>query len=277
MKKIGLLGICFATMYANAQNVKLEAGRKITITTTATNISAKPEQMGGGEVKTENVTTTILNVTSLADKKYIASSSVVRVTNKGENMMGEIDFDSDRKDDRTTDMGKSLSSEVDKKIDIEISNEDGKITKVVGTKTEEEKEQGGGGIKLMSGDKNTADIITGSAFFVIPTDKKVGDKWTVNTKEGEMKIVKNYELKDVTSGIATIITTNTKNGTMTKEARGMTMEMTIDSKGNGTILVDIKTGIVKKITSTTEMEGTVEVMGSSNPISNKSSSVTIVE
>jgi hypothetical protein len=277
MKKIGLLGICFAAMYANAQNVKLETGRKITITTTATNISAKPEQMGGGEMKTENITTTVVNITGADEKKYLANSTITRMTVKGDNMMGEINFDSDKKEDRTTDMGEMLSVGLDKKVEMEIAKEDGKITKTSVDKNSEDKEAGGGGLRSMSGDKKSAEVIASSAFFIIPADKKVGDKWTVNSAEGDIKIVKNYELKEIKDGIATVISSSTKKGTSTQEARGMTMEMTIDAKGSGTILVDTKTGLVKKITSTSEMEGTMEVMGSSHPISSKSSSVTIVE
>jgi hypothetical protein len=98
----------------------------------------------------------------------------------------------------------------------------------------------------------------------------VQNKWTVTSDDGGIKSIKNYELQSLKENIANINVSSTNKGTTTKEANGMSMEMTIDTKATGTMMVDINTGLLKQINMDDVTIGSMEVMGQSIPLNKKS-------
>jgi hypothetical protein len=258
MKKITLLSLCFATLFANAQSIKLENGKIIKITTNVVSTSESP--MGGGESTNTITTTNTIKVSAVEDKAYKAINTVIRMVMDGEMMGQSMKFDSDKKEDMDGQIGQMLGSSVNKPSEITIDKVDGKVTEVA---TAEKKQSMMG---AMGGESSSAE----AAFFIIPTGKKVGDKWTVNADNEGIKSVKNYELQSLKDNIATLLITSTNKGTTTKEANGMSMEMTIDTKSTGKMMVDTNTGLVKQVTMDDETSGSMEVMGQSMPLNRKS-------
>jgi Family of unknown function (DUF6263) len=262
MKKITLLALCLTHVFANAQTLSLENGKEIKISTA---LIINGETPGGGETKNETNTTTIIKVTSQDDKTYKANSTITRLVTNGEAMGQEMKFDSDKKDDMDSEMGQMMGANINKPSEISIDKADGKITEL----TKKENESGG----MMGTGAKGAD----AAFFIIPAGKKIGDKWTTNSETDGLKSIKNYEWQSTKDGIATILCNSTTKGTTTKETRGMQMEMTVDTKTTGTILSDVKTGLVKKSIQNAETTGNMEVMGQSIPLNSKMSSTITVE
>jgi Family of unknown function (DUF6263) len=262
MKKIGLLSLCFATMYASAQNIKVEAGKVIKVTS-STNTSG--ESPAGGESKNVVITTSSIKIGTADDKSYKATTSITRMQMDGEMMGQAIKFDSDKKEDMDSQIGQMLGGTVNKTTEVSIDKTTGKLTE---TKKSEESGMGG-----MPGSGNTL----GGIFLAIGETKKVGDKWNETTEDDGLKTIKNYELQSIKENIATVMYSSTTKGTTTKETNGMSMEMTMDKKENGTILVDLKTGVVKEMNNTSETTGSMEVMGQSIPLNNKSTTKVTVE
>lgn len=258
MKKITLLSFCFVTLFANAQSVKLENGKTIKITTNVVSTAESP--MGGGESTNTVTITNTIKVTAVGEKDYKATSTVTRMVMDGEMMGQSMKFDSDKKEDMDGQMGQILGASVNKPSNISIDKADGKVTE---TSNEDKKEGMLGG---MGGESNAGE----SAFFVIASGKKVGDKWTVTSDINGIKSIKNYELQSLKENVATVIILSTNKGTTTKEANGMSMEMTIDTKLTGTMMVDINTGLVKQINMDDETTGSMEMMGQSMPLNKKS-------
>jgi hypothetical protein len=265
MKKITLLSICFATVFANAQSIKLENGKTIKITTNIVSTAESP--MGGGESTNTITTTNIIKVSALEDKTYKATNTTTRMVMDGEMMGQSMKFDSDKKEDMDGQIGQMLGASVNKPSEISIDKADGKVTEAAGAEKKE------GMMGAMGGEQNSAE----AAFFIIPTGKKVGDKWTVNSDNEGIKSVKNYELQSLKDNIATLLISSTNKGTTTKEANGMSMEMTIDAKATGKMMVDTNTGLVKQITMDDETTGSMEVMGQSMPLNRKSKTTVTFE
>jgi Family of unknown function (DUF6263) len=264
MKKIILISFCFATLFTNAQSIKLENGKIIKITT---NIVAVSESPMGGESTNTITTTNSIKINAIEDKIYKATSTVTRMVMDGEMMGQSMKFDSDKKDDMDGQMGQMLGASINKPSDISIDKADGKITE---TSAEEKKESI---MTSMGGESNAG----GSAFFVISNNKKVGDKWTITLDNDGIKSVKNYELQSLKENMATVSISSTNKGTTTKEANGMSMEMTIDNKATGTMIVDTNTGLVKQINMNDETTGSMEMMGQSIPLNKKSKTVVTFE
>jgi hypothetical protein len=257
MKKITLLSFCFTTLFVNAQSIKLENGKTIKITTNVVAVSESP--MGGESTNTITTSNTI-KITGVEDKIYKATNTVTRMIMDGEMMGQSMKFDSDKKEDMDGQIGQMLGASVNKPSEIIIDRDNGKVTE---NAAEEKKEGMMGG---MGGESN----IGGSAFFVVPAGKKAGDKWTVTLDDGGIKSIKNYELQSLKENIATINVSSSNKGTTTKEANGMSMEMTIDTKATGTMMVDTNTGLLKQINMDDVTIGSMEVMGQSIPLNKKS-------
>jgi hypothetical protein len=264
MKKIILLSLCFATALANAQSIKLENSKTIKVTT---NIVSTAESPMGGESTSTITTTNLIKVTAVEDKVYKATNTNTRMVMDGEMMGQSMKFDSDKKEDMDGQMGQMLGASVNKPTEISIDKKDGKVTETEATEKKE------GMMASMGGATNAAEV----AFFVIPSEKKVGDKWTVTSDNEGIKTVKNYELQGLKDNTATLLILSTNKGTTTKEANGMSMEMTIDTKSNGKMLVDISTGLVKQITMDDETTGSMEAMGQSIPLNKKSKTTVTFE
>jgi Family of unknown function (DUF6263) len=263
MKKTLLFSICFAALYANAQNITLETGRLYKITT---NVVTNAESPMGGESKNEITTTSIVKITSAEDNLYKATSTLTRMVMDGEMMGQSMKFDSDKKDDMDGQMGQILGASINKPSALTINKTNGKVTKIA---AEDKTEANMGG--MMGGNETNSEE---AAIFVIPDGKKVGDTWAIATEDGGIKTIKNYVLLSLNENIATISITSTNKGTTTKEANGMSMEMTIDGKAIGTMILDTNTGLVKKLTTDDETTGSIEMMGQSIPL-NKKSKITV--
>lgn len=273
MKKTLLLSLCFATVYVNAQNIKLDNGKKITATTT----TSMDMDMGmAGQMKMNSKVTNVLNVTGIDDKNYKATNTITKLTMSQEGMGQNTNFDSDKKEDRESEIGKAAGKQLDKPAEISIEKSTGKVIEI-NKKTSPEDEEDKNPMADIMGDTQGAEVTAANAFFVIPSGKKVGDTWTDSTTEAGMKGIKNYVLKSINDGIATLSVKASAKGTLTKEAQGMQFEINMTSTGDGAMLVDTKNGLVKKNDVTSDVAGTLDVMGQSMPITMKMVSSTVFE
>ncbi len=260
MKKIVLLSFSFACLFASAQNIKIESGKTFKITSI---VNITGEQMGQ-EMKSDATTITTLKIDAIEDKLYKATATTLKMTMQGSMMGQDISFDSDKKEDMDSQIGQMLGGALNKPIATTIDKTTGE-QKEVG-------EVGEANMQSAMGGGKASDY-----FFVLPKEKKIGDKWTTSTDQGGMKTITNYELQILNSNTATISFNGTIKGSSTNEANGMSMEMTVDTKSNGSFVVDINTGIVKQNTNTVETTGTMEVMGQSIPINNKTITTMVIE
>ena len=81
--------------------------------------------------------------------------------------------------------------------------------------------------------------------------------------------IKNYTLKSIVDGVATVQLFATMQGSSSLETQGMQMDMSMSSKTEGEIMVDTKTSLVKKRSSVMDLEGTIDMMGQSVPMTSK--------
>lgn len=273
MKIITVITICLITLTSNAQNVKLEIGKKISIYNKSDIVSQKPDAAGGGETKIQTELFSSLEIVSKSDSNYKAVYTVNRMTNKNEDA-GDLDSDNakDRKTERGEMIFKGLSEAKEKYIDFNS----GKITDLAIKNTTVVKANDGPEGKIKIGVKEAGNI-TDNLFLIITADKKIGDKWTTEQNIEGIKTTKTYELKNLENGIATLSLTTLSAGTTTTETHGVSIERNETTTSVGTITVDIKTSMVKKITTKSNTEGSIEVEGNSTPISIKRETVTTFE
>ena len=271
MKKILLFTLSFAAANVFAQELKLETGKKIMSTTTT---SVNMDMGMGGQMKIDGTTKNLIEIIGADAKNYNAKSTVVKMTMSQDGMGQTVNFDSDKKEDRETEVGKEMSKLLDVAAAVTIDKNTGKVTEI--NKKEIVADDANPMASLM-GNGNSAEASTAAAFFYIPNGKKVGDKWADSLNEAGMKGLKNFELKSIVDNVATIAITTKAKGTISKEAQGMQLEIAMNGTGDGIILVDTKTFLVKKSTLNNDVNGTLDMMGQSLPITIKSSASTVFE
>ena len=271
MKRILLFSLSLAALNVFAQGLKLETGKKITSTTTT---SLNMDMGMGGQMKVDGSTKNLIEITGADEKNYNAKSTTVKMTMSQNGMGQTVNFDSDKKEDRETVAGKEMSKMLDVPSTVMIDKYTGKVTEtnkkvIVADETNP--------MASLMGNANLAEASTAGAFFYIPIGKKIGDKWVDSVNEAGMKGLKNYELKNIVDNVATIAITTKSKGTISKEAQGMQFEIAMDGIGNGIILVNTKTFLVKKSTLNNDVNGTLDMMGQSLPITIKSFTSTVFE
>lgn len=271
MKRVILLSLSFTAINVFAQGLKLETGKKIKA---ITNTSVNMDMGAGGQMKIDGSTTNLIEITGIDDKNYKATYTITKMTMSQDIMGQTVNFDSDKKEDRETEVGKEMSKLLDVAAQLMIDKNSGKVQEI--NKQEVVVDETNPMASLM-GNKNSAEASTAAAFFYIPNGKKVGDKWADSVNEAGMKGLKNFELKSIVDNIATIAITTKSKGTISKEAQGMQFEIAMDGTGDGIILVDTKTSLVKKSTLNNDVNGTLDMMGQSLPVAIKSSANTVFE
>lgn len=261
MKKIFTIICCAAVTQLHAQGIKLETGKKITTTT----VSAINMDLGmaGGEMKMNTTSVSIVDITGTDNDHYKGMSTITKMTMSEEGAGGNVNFDSDKKEDMNSEIGKQLGDAINVPSDILIDKKNGHVKSSSPEKTPEDDNPFS---DLMGGAPSGANAAS-PTFFVVPSDKKVGDKWSETVTKDNLKIVSNYELQSIADGIATVLVDAKTTGSLTKEANGTQVEVTINSAAKSTINTTVVSGVVKKNVTTTTMDGTLGVMGQSLPIS----------
>ncbi len=258
MKKLLLFIAVGLSANVFAQNaITLQKGQAIKITSTSKMVA----ELGMGMQMTND-----LNVNAEAlvkdenNTSYVISSKVTRLVLKADMMGNSTNYDSDKKEDQESDMGKTLSPYVNKETETQLNKATGKVDSMKMADVDEAAQQKLGplaeGIQNFSGDG-----IVASIYQYIPSGAKAGTSWSDTTVKDGMTSISNYTLKSIDNGISTVEMKGTMTGTKQVEAQGgMQIDMTIDAKNSGTILVAAN-GMVKKRTQKVEMTNEMNVAG----------------
>ena len=254
---------------AVAKNIILAKGQEITITTTATQNAEMAMGMG---MKSSAATTTKLNVLEAADKNYKITATLTKMVFSA-NMLGQQkNFDSDKKEDREGEFAQSVS--LDKPKPAVVDRSTGNITLEKGDTL-----PAGGDNNPISGMMGTlvksSDALSiSSAFFIIPANKKAGDKWTDSSTMEGIKTVNIYSIESVEKNIVDIELNSVITGSTSMEVQGTQFNVTMNSTSTGKIIVDNNTSLVKKRTNNVDVNSIIEMMGQSVPVTGTATTTT---
>lgn len=273
---IGVIIISTAFSQTNVTDQKttnkivLSEGQKIIV---ETNITMEASLSPGMDMTGNTSSASTLEMKTGTDSSYTISNTLTKVK-LNMDMMGQSNsFDSDKKEDRESEIGKDMADKLNKPVDISINKLTGKIlpdNKTNSKKSDDQINGAGGLLGIFSG--NAEDAVVSEAFSLLPQGKKVGDTWTDSTIEKNNKVVRVYTLKSIKDNDATIQLDIIRDATTTIEQQGMSMDFTSTTKTKTDIITDIITGLVKTRTSQSDISGSMQVMGQSMPITAKTTS-----
>jgi len=189
-------------------------------------------------------------------------------------MMGQKQtYDSDLKSDNESDMGKQMQKFLFKTDTFSYNITTNKATLLSAPFSEEGEDAGSmSNIFLNAGvqpdEANLDDIIFSGA-----GNKKGGDQWTDTSSTPQTKTSKSYVLK--TTGKEAVIDFKTSQLLNTEiDAQGMTMNMVMDTKTEGSFTVNSESALVLSRNASSTIDGKIEVMGQESPISGTVTSTT---
>lgn len=254
---------------AEAQKISLKKGQQITITTSTTQ---DVDMMAMGlQMKSSMGSTSTIDATGADNENIITSYKTVKLNLSIDAMGQQINYDSDKPEDRDSEMGKNVADKLNKEVVVLLNKNTGKASlQDTAAKSPEKPDATNPLAGIMDSFGSAAeDAIVETAFLIIPAGKKKGDTWMDSTIKEKMKDVRTYTLKSINNGLATISLASKMEGSSSMESQGMQMDISLSSVSVGDVIVDTKTALVKKRSSTTDLTGSMEVMGQSIPMTSK--------
>lgn len=277
MKKITVYIVSLLILQLSfAQNVSdkivLSKNQKLDATTT-TKGTVSIDMMGQSmETITETVVNSTVEVKEVKPTGYVLTTTLnkMKVKTSG-GMAPPVDFDTEKKEDMSSEMGKTISAKL-QPSDVEIllngkpvENKDNKdatedITKVMQS--------------IMGG---SAENGISGVFMLLPAGKKTGDTWSDSSNTDGLKIHNTYILKEINGNEATITVNTTASISKVVEAQGAELTVTMDSKINSDNIVELTSGLIKEKKMTIEGQGNLAAGGQEMPMTTKVTSVTKVK
>src|SRR6218665_554350 len=271
MKKIlCLLILISAGFIGNAQTVKFKKGQVLTITTSMT----QEMDMGiAGQMSSSSKNTSVIEIKAAEKDGYKASSKLAKLNISIDAMGQNQTFDSEKPEDMNGEIGKQLGDRIGKESNMFIDNTTGVATPenkdIIDVEKKNEEEAFSGMLDLF-GQADKEGAVAESVIFILPRDKKAGDSWQDSSEvKNKSKVYKTYTVKSIQDGIATIAISTKMNGSMSTETQGMQMNITLDTKSEGEMIVDTNTSLIKKINNVSNINGSMDVMEQSVPIISK--------
>ncbi len=275
MKRFYMLLVCLISsgLAFSQAPLKLANGQKIVIESSTT-IEASLAM--GMELNSTSTAINALEVKAMTDKNCNISHTMTKLK-LTMNMMGQPSlYDSENKEGNNAEMAKIFDDRLNNPVEITIDNRTGMAvteTKTVKKKEAEETNPADDLIKMFSNNSNEA-IVEG-AFEIIPIGKTIGDRWADTTIAKEMKMIRTYNLKSITGNEAVIQLEINSSSVNKLDFQEMEFEIKSETKTKSEITTDITTGLAKQRTSSTDITGSIQMMGQDMPISAKVSSTNI--
>ena len=266
-----LLGAAaLATGAVNAQKISLTKGQKLE-TVSSIKMVMSIEMMGQSiDNNTETSNTSLIELKEINPSDYLFSNTVTKMLLHTSAMGQEVSFDSDKKEDMDGQMGESMKNLINKPQDIVVDKQ-GKILEKKGDSTS-------GGMNDMMNMGNS--LMKGQPFPALVTlpnhPVKTGDTWTDSTgTPATFKAVTTYTVKDINKDEVVLDFTSVvaKKGTIEQQQMQIDMDMTGTVKGTSSY--EAATGLIKKNESTSNIKGTMGIMGQSAPMTMTVTSSTV--
>lgn len=257
----------------NDRQVILNKGQKFTVKT----MMSQEADMGMG-MEMKNFTTSQTNfiVLDIADNNYSISSTLTGMKVSMDFMGQQTTYDSDLKSDSASEIGKSMK-DLNVPDTVTVNKYTAKVTdnKVV-TVSKEENANPMEDLFESLGDNNKEASIS-EAFFVMPAGKKSGDSWVDSSSTKDMKSLKTYTIKSIDKNIAIINIIGNVVSNIQSEVQGLQVNVSMTTKTDSEVIADTKTSLVTKRTTKADINGNLELMGQSQPITGKATTTSVYE
>ena len=280
MKKVLFVFLSMISISAYCQTttgkISVKKGQHFVVESTSDG-TVNQEMMGQSmEMKIGSSTKLNADIKEVKDNGYTITQTLTSVKSKFSGMGQEKSFDSDKKEDLNGEAGALYKDKFNVPKDVMVSKEGKNIvgTDTAATSKKQDPNPMAAMMDMMGGGQ---DNVATALFLVIPAGKKAGDTWMDSTSNDGVKMNRTYTLNSIKNKEAAITINSVININKTMQMQGMDMNAVMVSKIISAVLVDVESNIQKENKSTTDVNGTIDVMGQSVPITSKATTVTTVK
>ncbi|RYY98222.1 MAG: hypothetical protein EOO11_08730 [Chitinophagaceae bacterium] len=279
MKKVFLLGALALSLAGQAQKVTVKPsftkGQKLEVVTKANTVLSIEMPGQTMENKIDATITRSFDIEDASASGATIEHKIKRMQMNFSSPMGAQKFDSESEADMKSEGGKAAEKALKNKYTLTVDG-NGKITHVKlddkNPNTEESKGMMSSAVEQM-GAGGVPKIGSSTELTILPVGGVAkGDTWSDSTNSTKSS----YTVSDITADEVIVTFTTEGKTERTQEANGMEISINSVDKSTGTIKVDLKSGIMKERVSTTNSEGTMEVMGQSVPMTTKTEATVTV-
>ncbi len=276
---LALLTVLNITAQSYKPAVILSTGKKFTVITSVKG-NMSQELMGQTmDIPMDVIMRSLLEVKKAEGKEYQLSSTVNHVVMSMSMMGQDMNYDSDKKEDREGQIGQAVAETIDKPTLFTI-NSYGKLKEgsIVKSASPEKDAAGGNPIMAMLNMDENAAASPALTPFINDSEMKVGDSFTDSSisSNGKDKKSTTYTLLEVKEGQAKFAIAGTATATKEMEMQGMQTVSITTTKTTGEFWVNIATGLLAKSVTNAAITGTIEVAGMSIPVSGNNTVTTSV-
>jgi len=264
---------------ATTGKLLLSKGQKMQIDNTVKSVTNMDMMGQSMEMTSDAAMVNQVEVKDKANEAYTVTNTLTKLVTSGSAMGQDYSFDSEKKEDLESEMGKVLKNQINviKEMEFTTTGKLGTVKKAAETETAAKGNPMVDMMKSMSGGGNDESGGTSDIFMVLPVGKKVGDTWSDSTISDGIKIYRNYLLKDMKGNAATLTLTGTQSTNKKMEQQGMEVIVALESKLNGELIIDTTTGVVISKSFIMDGTGSADAMGQAIPITTKITSTTLVK
>ena len=265
MKKIVVLACIVAGAGSlNAQSINLKKGQSIQ-SQTSTNSDM---EMMMGNMKNESTIKGKMTVIEESAEGYVIIRNIESMKMNADGMGQNMQFDSDKAEDRKTEVGEMLSKQLSHIDTFSLNRQTGLVKSLNKVKSE------AGGMAMMTASGEDEVQGAADAFLIVPAGTKSGSTWSDSMAVKGLKTTRNFKVSAIANNIADVEVNSTVKGTTESEVQGMTMNMTINSTIRGTMKVDLATGLVLSTKNVNDMNTEMDMMGQNMQMTTKNNTTT---
>lgn len=265
MKKTILLGCMIAaTCSVTAQTIQLKKGQ---IIQSQTSNNSDMEMMMGNMKNDVGMKSKMLVIAETADG-YVITRSIETMKMSADGMGQNMQFDSEKADDRKSEIGEMMSKQLDHIDTFSLNRQTGMVKSLNKVKSE------AGGMAMMTAGAEEEVQGAGDAFLVVPAGVNTGSIWSDSISIKGLKTVRTFKVTNINNNSADLETTSSVKGTTETEMQGMTMNMNINSTTRGTLKVDLKSGLVLSNNNVANMNMDMDMMGQNMQVTTKATNST---
>ncbi len=267
MKKIILLstisfGLINSLQAQYTSKVVMKEGQVITAEVSMNMTATQTMQDQPMEMKTDAVSIQTFKVIGMSETGYTLLSTLTKMKLNFDGFGQKQEYDSENKEKQSGMLAGPLNEKINKSDTIQIDLTGALIEKPESEK--KDKKKGGRGMGMMFGSNETANLET--AFLIIPSDKKVGEKWRITKEKDGIKNIIEYTIESIEGNVVHLSAKQQVKGTKVGEGQGgMQFTTTMNNLSEATLTVDKTTGLVLSKTDTTRTDSKMQMMDKEIP------------
>ena len=222
------------------------------------------------EVPMDITTTSVLEVKAKEKNTSQLSSTTKHIVMHMSMMGQDMNYDSDKKEDRDGQLGQMLGNDIGMPVVFSVNNFGKLVEGSIVKKGSPERDAPGGNMMMsMLNVNNGTETSPAVDIFINDTEMKPGDSFTDSSSsaDGKNKNSTTYTLAEIKDGLAKFTIAGTAKVNSEMEMQGMQTVTATDTKISGEMYISLATGLLAKKVQNMAVTGTIEVAGMSIPVS----------